>query len=179
MLSRIRRSPMLVVSIVLMCVAVVVTALIIINNRRFKGQVLRDEKVTVQLSSSAHPEQLTFENDLVRIEVGCDQYFSYLDMKTSDDSLPESYRTDLEELKASIEAANSCNVGEALLHEHAIADILEQGMGSVYDKHNQARAPTVKIWFYEFFCGPLCGEGSRSFYLPDGTLFLRVTDWIS
>jgi len=179
MLSRIRRSAVLVVAIVLMCIAIVVTAHVITNNRKFEGQVLRDEKVIVHLTSSAHPEQLTFENDLVRIKVGCDQYLAYLDIKTSDDSLPKPYRADLEELKASIEAANSCNVEEALLYEHAIADILEQGMGSVYDKHNQARAATVKIWFYEFLCGPLCGEGSRSFYLPDGTLFLRVIDWMS
>jgi hypothetical protein len=140
-----------------MCVAVVVAALIIINPLRFKGQVLRDERVTVQLTNSVHPVQLGFESELVRIEVGCDQYH----------------------VCAHIDHDPWGDVGEVSLGEYAVADILEQGMGSVYDKRNQAEVATVEIWFYSFICGPLCGEGSRSFYLPDGTLFLRVTDYVS
>jgi hypothetical protein len=174
-----RRPRWLAVSIALIAIVVTVAIIVIINNRRFKVVVLRDEKITVVLTSPNHPSQLAYENEVVKVAVGCDQYLNYLEILLSDEFLTESRRIEYNKIKEVIERTNSCDAKDIFLTEHSISNLLEQGMASVFDKRNQTYVTSVSIWYYESICGPTCGGGSRSFYLPDGTLFLEVIDWIS
>jgi hypothetical protein len=179
MITKKRRPLWLIAIILLISIAGIAAVIITINSRKFKGEVLRDEKVTVELTHSTHAQQLAYENEYVIVTVGCDQYLAYLDIEISNETLPESIRADDEELRKKIETTNSCEGKGISLGEYTVANMLEKGMASVYDKCNQVRVATVTIWYYEFICGPLCGQGTRSFYLPDGTMFLDVQDWIS
>jgi hypothetical protein len=56
-----------------------------------------------------------------------------------------------------------------------IAYLLQSGFAAVYDKRARTEVTTIRFWDYAYFCGPLCGRGTWSFYLPDGTLFLEAT----
>jgi hypothetical protein len=181
MLSRIRRSPLLVALIALICIVVVVAIVGVVNRRKFKGQVLRDETVIVELISSDDPEWLTFENNLVRVEVGCDQFREYLQVTATNsgkDTHSQIWREYAQEVQATV-AANSNHCSGLSLGEHHTANILELGIGTVYDKRSETEVKTIRMWAYSFICGPLCGRGTRTFYFPDGTQFLEVIDWIS
>jgi hypothetical protein len=179
MFARLRRTPWIIRLILLIVMVVITIAILGVNSRKVKEEILRDEKITVELINSVDPEQLTFENEMVKVTVGCDQYLTYLDMIISDESYSEDFRTDYKKIKRSIETTSSCLDQGIALDEYVVAGILEHGLASVYDKRTQAEIPTVRIWYYESTCGPLCGGGGRTFYLPDGSEFLHVQDWIA
>jgi len=180
MLSRIRKPVSLAAVITMICIALVATVIITVNNIRLKG-VLRDETITIELTRSAHPQQLTFDYGTVLVKVGCDQYLTYLDIKIKDGLLSRIERFLYERFKTTFEEANSCELEHLplTLDKHDIANILEQGIASVYDKRNQAYVATVSIRYYNYICGGWCSGKMRYFYLPDGTMFFIITDLIS
>jgi hypothetical protein len=178
MLAKIYRLPRLAILFFLAVVFVIVAIILITRNIKFKNQVLRDETITIKLVSSIGSQQLIFENDTVSIESNCEQYLVFLDMKVADPSISETTRLNYEETRKNIDETN-CHIEFPSLSEQIVADMLEQGVVCVYDKRSNTKIMTVTVRYYEFLCGPLCGQGSRSFYLPDDTLFLRIIDWMS
>ena len=79
-------------------------------------KVLYDERISIELTSSEHPEQLKYETERVRVQVGCDQYIAYLDAKAGDARSPAS-RAELEALKAAIEASSCGESGVVLVRD--------------------------------------------------------------
>ena len=141
------------------------------------GRVLQDETVTIELVGSDHPDQLSYENEYVRIEVGCDQYLAHLG--SVEESPREEWEKEREELIASIKETGSCSENNISLNEYSVAAILELGTATIYDKRSQSKVTSISVHTYGLLCGPLCGRGGRFFYLPDGTLFLDIEDWIA
>lgn len=100
-------------------------------------------------------------------------------MKINNTSYSESLRSDYKKVKTSIETTHTCVGNGITLDEYIVADMLEHGIASAYDKHRQKEVSAIRIWYYASTCGPLCGGGGRTFYFLNGTEFLQVQDWIS
>jgi hypothetical protein len=135
-------------------------------------RVIEDETVTIELVGSDHPRQLQYENEHVRIEVGCDQYLNFLQSR-------QELR--LEPIASEGESITDFNLDTglcpALIPIRELPDLLETGTARIYGKQRNLEISTISVQKYGVICGPLCGWGWRSFYLPDGTLFLHV-EWI-
>ena len=89
MITKKLSTPRLVVLIILVIIAGIAAWIITIPNRMYKGEILRDEKITVELTSSTDVQQLAFENDFVKVTVGCDQFLTYLNQEINDKSASE------------------------------------------------------------------------------------------
>jgi len=97
--------------------------------------------------------------------------------------------SDKELLNLVLERANNNNIIEASIIaknseltsrlEYRIAALLESGQCLVLiKKENTQIVSEVKIQTYSYYCGPLCGDGGRRFYV-NGILLMQVEDWIS
>ncbi|HTP07810.1 MAG TPA: hypothetical protein VMP08_06145 [Anaerolineae bacterium] len=132
-------------------VALLITAFLLFF-RRVSVHVLRDETQTITLNRSLNPKHLLYENDIVQISIGDDQFLTYSDTINLTDH----------------------NI------EGLVAAMLEEGQAVVFDKRSQSYVDTVQLRKYEYLCGPLCCAGFSYFYLPDrnflnpnGTQFLE------
>ena len=61
---------------------------------------------------------------------------------------------------------------------YRIADLLESGNCLIIDKKTMKPLTNIKVQNYSYFCGPLCGDGGRRFYVGN-TMIFSVMDWIS
>ena len=123
-------------------VALLVTAYLLFF-RRGSVQVLRDETQTITLTRPLNPKHLLYENDIVQISIGDDQFLTY---------------------------SNTISLTD---HNIAglVAAFLEEGQAVVFDKRSQSYTNTVQRRTYEYLCGPLCCGGFYYFHLPDSNLF--------
>ena len=63
--------------------------------------------------------------------------------------------------------------------EYRTADLLENGQCIVLTSSIKTEiVAEIKIQTYSYYCGPLCGDGGRRFFV-NGILLLEVMDWIS
>jgi len=60
-----------------------------------------------------------------------------------------------------------------------LADMLEKGNAVVIDRKTGTAVTRILVEHFESRMQKMAGRGGRRFYLPDGTLFLEVIDWIS
>ena len=110
---------------------------------RSRVEVLRDVTQTITLTQSLNPKHLIYENDIVQISIGYDQFLVYSD---------------------TISLTNRNLEGFA-------AAMLKEGQAAVFDKRSQSYVNTIQQRTYEYLCGPLCCGGFYYFNLPDGNLF--------
>ena len=143
------------------------------------AEILQNEAAVVQITASSDDEQLIYENELVRIEIGCDQYVTLLDHQIVLFMPYEYIVGQFEETKSAILAENSCIGAGIVLNEYDAVNALEIGLGAVYDKQTDTWVDSIQIWYYAYSCGALCGQSSRSFYLPNKTMFIHVVDVVS
>jgi len=61
---------------------------------------------------------------------------------------------------------------------YRIADLLDKGQCLIVNKKSMQPVKKVKIQTYSYYCGPLCGNGGRRYYI-NNMLFFKVMDWIS
>lgn len=139
---------------------------------RQKYWVIRDETNFVTLTKSNNPVQLVYEDNDIKISIGYDQFldFARAEQKT----------------KVNGRFAESKDILLDEEDKYLIAEALELGKATVFDKRNQMQVKRIYIRYYEYWCGALCGSGTRSFYLPNkyittmkGYMFLEVLDWVS
>jgi len=62
--------------------------------------------------------------------------------------------------------------------QYRIADMLESGNCLIVDKKTTKPLTEIKVQTYSYFCGPLCGDGGRRFFVGN-TMIFSVMDWIS
>ncbi len=144
----------------------------------FHEQVVRNETGKIDLTSSNSPKQFVYENDLVKIQIGYDQFLTYIERSLYKSQGDADAQRRLAELKRDAETRFSDRDYLLTDNQHLIADMLELGMARVYDKRNQLDVMTIEMKAYGFICGPLCGSGNRYFYLLNGMKFLEVNDWV-
>jgi hypothetical protein len=158
--------------------AIVVMTTAIINDIT-NTKVLRDDTITVELNPSSYRDGLFYENEFVFIIVGCDQYLVYLDNLIINFS-EKGYETEQYiKQKNDLQVSGSCENKGISLNKYDVADLLESGSAFVFDKRKQIVVHKIKIRYYDYICGPLCGSGTRTYYLPFGAIFLEVQDWVS
>jgi hypothetical protein len=62
--------------------------------------------------------------------------------------------------------------------EYRLADMLENGSCYIINQKSNEMITTIKVQVYSYYCGLLCGDGGRRFFI-NGILLLKVMDWIS
>lgn len=63
--------------------------------------------------------------------------------------------------------------------QYRLADLLEKGEGIVIQEKTGVSVKTILVEHFVIAAHKLAGRGGRRFYLPSGTIFLEVIDWIS
>jgi hypothetical protein len=97
------------------------------------------------------------------------------------------YDTDLkQELATMIEKSDTLNAvrieEDRMLSERLafrLADILERGEAIIFNMETNEKVEKILVEHYDVLFHKLAGRGGRLFFLPDKTVFLEVTDWIS
>jgi hypothetical protein len=156
------------------------------EKERFQPKSRSDIKV-VNLSKPSDSKTVVFETGLVAISFGLNDFETNLrqwikkhpHIKSDQELL--SFIEDESESKDKIEIEIS-NVTDELRSriEYRVADLLETGKYTLYDKSKNVYLNKIKVETYSYICGPLCGSGGRKYILPDdNTVFFQVMDWIS
>ena len=145
----------------------------------FQPQEIKDERWQVQLTLAQSEQVVIYENELAIIRISPIQYAAYQvqaqlkNQESVGSGKPISYPS-LSELtqEANVQFQN----GTSHYNEYRIliADILKSGIVTLHDKRSAKPVTSITIQDYVFTCGPLCGSGSWTFYLPDGTVFYEV-----
>lgn len=154
--------------------------------------VVYDETDTITMIPSDHPKQLVYEDDLVRISIGQDQAQAYIEKWLQ----REASGVHIGDVKDRViklqEDMESTFINDDILelnfreHEYFISDSLVNGRALVIDKRDESQVAKIRVRYYGYTCGILCGQGTETFFFPDrtlfnsrGTEFFEVWLWVS
>lgn len=159
--------PMTIIGIIVLLIALY---FVFLSKR--DAHVIRDETRSILLTKSNHQRQLIYENEDIRITIGYDQFIDFASVSMQN----EVNRKPVQQDGVLLDKKD----------EYIIAEALELGKASVFDKRRQVQVTRISVRYYEYICGALCGSRTRSFYLSSGNIFHRrgtpffeVMDWIS
>ena len=149
--------------------------------------VNRNDTSEVVLTSSAIDESklIVYESRSVRILVGYTKLMSQLRDFIAQYNVPEDLVLN-ETLTARASERDTITInestGEPRLIERLqfrLADMLESGNAIVTDRKTGIAVTRILVEYFESRIHKMAGRGGRRFYLPDGTLFLEIIDWMS
>ncbi|MBI5715384.1 MAG: hypothetical protein HZC38_18455 [Chloroflexi bacterium] len=153
----------------------------VVTGRNFYDDIYRtrikDETRLVELKSSRHTKVLRYENDLAIIEIGYDQIVAYIYKKI----VVAQHAHERESLRELLESINQdFRYQDQVVTDNPriIANLLEDGTASIYDKRNTSRINQIRVRTYAYSSRHFA-YSERYFYFADNTLFLRVLDGIS
>jgi len=143
----------------------------------FLNKVTRNDISIIKLLYTNKSEYLIYESTIVKIYI-TDNSFSNLIGSTEilrgveirNETGEYKQIESIEELRKSLRD----ELYDYGTNRIALAEMLKNGMVSVYDKRRTTKVTFIKMRFYDYGCGPLCGESIWYFYLPDGTLFFKA-----
>lgn len=78
-----------------------------------------------------------------------------------------------------VKAAALLGAKEQRRMDFQIAAALQGGRFELRDLASKKTYRSLVVSTFNFSCGPLCGRGGRTFYLPGCKVFFTVTDWVS
>ncbi len=154
------------------------------EKERFRTENRSDIKV-VNLSKPLDSKMVVFETERVVISFGLNDFETNLRQwvkkhpHINSDQELLSFIEDESKSKDKIEISDATNELRSRI-EYRVADLLETGKYTLYDKSKGVYLNKIKVETYSYTCGPLCGSGGRKYILPDdNTVFFQVMDWVS
>jgi hypothetical protein len=155
-------------------IAVLGAAYLLLFRSNWHVDVMRDENQTIALTRSSNPKRLVYENDVVQISIGYDQFLDYIETQLRDPEATSAMQKSDKEWLAQVELELSKGDVVKLTEyriEFFVANMLETGQAAVFDKRSQSYVDAIRWRTYEFVCGTFCGGGFYEFYLLDTGLF--------
>ncbi len=165
-------------------IALFITSYVLFFRSKLAVQVWRDETQTISLTRSLNPKRLVYENDIVQISIGHDQFLDYIAAQLRDpettSAMQEYYKewrakVDLELSRSDVMLLNERQI------EYFVATMLEIGQAAVLDKRSHSYVRDIKWRTYNYTCGlNCCGEfyyfylPTVDFFNPNGTQFLEL-----
>ena len=148
------------------------------EKERFQPKSRSDIKV-VKLSQPKDSKTVVFETGRVVISFGLNDFETSLrrwvkkhpHIKSDQELL--LFIEEQSESKDKIEVSDTPRELQSRI-EYRIADLLETGKYTLYDKSKNVYLNKIKVETYSYICGPLCGSGGRKYILPDdNTVFFK------
>lgn len=151
-----------------------------------------DRTVAVRLTPSAHPNQMVYEDERVRISIGYDDFRDYL-LEQIDPNEPLGVQENRvrsltewqQQVIASFASGESYILGSHPGDEHLIVAMLEHGQVALSDKRHNRTIHTIYVHHWGYAAGEWNTGAGRAFLFPlspfllDDPRFFGVTDFYS